>query len=94
MMASDGKDAREDEKPPHKVRVDGFWIDKTPVTNRQFREFVEATGYITTAEKVLTLEEIMSQVPPGTPPPTSGGFGCGFFAVDTSQKLPFHCTII
>ena len=69
MMGSDGKDAREDEKPPHKVRVDGFWIDKTPVTNRQFREFVEATGYITTAEKAPTLEEIMSQVPPGTPPP-------------------------
>jgi formylglycine-generating enzyme required for sulfatase activity len=32
------------------VTVDGFWIDVTPVTNRQFKEFVRATGYKTTAE--------------------------------------------
>lgn len=68
-MGSDNKDSREDEKPPHKVRIDGFWMDATPVTNRQFKEFVEATGYVTTAEKAPTLEEIMSQVPPGTPSP-------------------------
>ena len=36
--------------PRHAVRIDGFWIDRTPVTNRQFAEFVEATGHITTAE--------------------------------------------
>jgi formylglycine-generating enzyme required for sulfatase activity len=33
------------------VTVDSFWIDRTPVTNRQFREFVRATGYVTMAEK-------------------------------------------
>jgi formylglycine-generating enzyme required for sulfatase activity len=32
------------------VRVDGFWIDRTPVTNREFRAFVKATGYVTLAE--------------------------------------------
>jgi len=69
MMGSDHKDARRDEKPLHKVKVDGFWLDATPVTNRQFRAFVDATGYVTTAEKAPLLEEIMSQVPPGTPPP-------------------------
>lgn len=69
MMGSEGEEARDDEKPPHRVRVEGFWIDATPVTNRQFREFVEATGYVTTAEKAPSLEEIMAQVPPGTPPP-------------------------
>src|SRR5262245_43603990 len=58
-----------DEKPAHRVRVDGFWIDETEVTNAQFRAFVAATGYKTTAEKPPSLEEIMSQVPPGTPPP-------------------------
>ncbi|AMO24576.1 formylglycine-generating enzyme family protein [Ramlibacter solisilvae] len=40
-----------EEAPMHFVRVDGFWIDRTPVTNGQFRRFVEATGYVTFAEK-------------------------------------------
>lgn len=70
MMGSDSKDAKEDERPPHRVKVDGFWIGTSPVTNKQFREFIEATGYITTAEKAPTLEEIMAQVPTGTPPPS------------------------
>lgn len=68
-MGSDGVDSKRDEKPPHRVKVDGFWIDVTPVTNAQFKAFVDATGYVTTAEKAPTLEEIMCQVPPGTPPP-------------------------
>lgn len=68
-MGSDNKDSKADEKPPHHVKVDGFWLDATPVTNRQFKEFIDATGYVTTAEKAPTLEEIMAQVPPGTPPP-------------------------
>lgn len=68
-MGSDDPEAKKDEKPSHRVKVDGFYMDATPVTNRQFREFVDATGYVTTAEKPPTLEEIMAQVPPGTPPP-------------------------
>jgi formylglycine-generating enzyme required for sulfatase activity len=39
-----------EEAPAHRVSVDGFWIDETPVTNRQFREFVNATGHVTLAE--------------------------------------------
>jgi formylglycine-generating enzyme len=39
-----------EEAPTHNVAVDGFWIDRTPVTNRQFREFVRATGHVTFAE--------------------------------------------
>ncbi len=39
-----------EEAPAHRVTVDGFWIDPTPVTNRQFREFVRATGHVTFAE--------------------------------------------
>ncbi len=58
-----------DEKPTHRVKIHGFWIDETPVTNAQFREFVEATGYKTTAEQVPELEELMSQLPSGTKPP-------------------------
>ena len=39
-----------EEAPSHRVSVDGFWIDATPVTNRQFKEFVKATGHVTTAQ--------------------------------------------
>ena len=34
-----------EEAPAHYVTVEGFWMDKTPVTNEQFSRFVEATGY-------------------------------------------------
>src|SRR5262245_34419003 len=39
-----------EESPVHPVAVGGFWIDRTPVTNREFRRFVNATGYVTFAE--------------------------------------------
>src|ERR1700749_4176642 len=39
-----------EEAPAHRVSVAPFWIDRTPVTNRQFKEFVAATGYVTVAE--------------------------------------------
>lgn len=40
-----------EEAPEHRVTVSSFWIDLTPVTNRQFRAFVDVTGYITVAEQ-------------------------------------------
>ena len=39
-----------EEAPAHFAKVDAFWIDRTPVTNRQFRQFVEASGHVTFAE--------------------------------------------
>ena len=39
-----------EEAPAHRATVDGFWIDRAPVTNRQFKEFVKATGHVTFAE--------------------------------------------
>ncbi len=39
-----------EEAPVHRVTVGAFWIDRVPVTNRAFRKFVEATGYVTFAE--------------------------------------------
>jgi sulfatase modifying factor 1 len=39
-----------EEAPSHRVTVSGFWMDRTPITNRDFRKFVNATGYVTFAE--------------------------------------------
>jgi formylglycine-generating enzyme required for sulfatase activity len=39
-----------EEAPVHRATVEAFWIDRTPVTNREFREFVTATGHVTFAE--------------------------------------------
>ena len=44
-------------------------MDVTEVTNRQFAEFVEATGYVTTAEIKPDWEELKKELPPGTPKP-------------------------
>ena len=46
-----------EEKPAHKVTVDGFWIDKYPVTNKAYSEFVSATNYVTVAERPLSPDE-------------------------------------
>lgn len=68
-MGSDHPLGRPDELPLHRVRVDGFWMDATEVTNAQFQEFVEATGYVTTAERAVDWAELRKQLPPGTPKP-------------------------
>lgn len=61
--------AMQHEKPSHKVRLDGFFMDITEVTNAQFAEFVKETGYITVAERAIDWEEMKKQVPEGTPKP-------------------------
>ena len=57
------------EKPNHTVKVDGFYMDETEVTNKQFTEFIKATGYITTAERPIDWDIIKMQLPPGTQRP-------------------------
>ena len=52
-----------EEAPVHRVRVDAFAIDRYEVTNARFAEFVEATGYVTVAERPLDPAEF-----PGAPP--------------------------
>jgi formylglycine-generating enzyme required for sulfatase activity len=69
MMGADNTQASEDEYPKHTVQVNSFWMDETEVTNAQFRKFVEATGYVTTAEQKPDWEELKKTLPPGTPKP-------------------------
>ncbi len=52
----------QDAMPIHRVQVDGFWMDRTEVTNEQFVKFVAATGYVTEAEKKPKAEDF-----PGVP---------------------------
>ena len=57
------------EKPAHLVTVDGFFIDATELTNKQFEKFVKATNYITVAERKIDWDEMKKELPPNTPKP-------------------------
>ena len=59
----------EENIPVHPVHVNAFWMDKTEVTNFQFKKFIDATGYITTAERKPDWEELKKELPPNTPKP-------------------------
>jgi formylglycine-generating enzyme required for sulfatase activity len=61
MMGSDRH--YPEERPGHRVAVDGFWIDPHPVTNAEFATFVAATGHVTVAERAPRAEDY-----PGVPP--------------------------
>lgn len=52
-----------DETPIHAVTLDGFYMDKTEVTNAEFQKFVDATGYTTMAERTPKREDFIGQVP-------------------------------
>src|SRR6478672_2556515 len=52
-----------EEAPVHRVTVDGFWMDRYPVTNRQFRAFVKATGHVTVAEIVPDPKDYPGMLP-------------------------------
>jgi len=69
MMGSENAHASAAERPKHLVHVDGFFLRTHAVTNAEFRAFVEATGYVTVAERDVDADQILSQLPPGTPAP-------------------------
>jgi len=52
-----------DALPVHRVYVDGFWMDKTEVTNEQWEKFAQATGYKTIAEIAPTQAEFPTAPP-------------------------------
>jgi formylglycine-generating enzyme required for sulfatase activity len=72
-----------DAQPIHRVYVDGFWMDKTEVTNDQFARFVAATHYVTIAERTPTKEEFP------TAPPENLVAGSTVFT-PTSSPVPLN----
>lgn len=69
MMGTNDERSFPNERPAHLVEVEGFWMDKHDVTNAEFAKFVEATGYVTTAESKPDWVELKKQLPPDTPKP-------------------------
>ena len=63
------KMAMRHENPSFPVSVNGFFMDINEVTNADFIKFVDATGYITIAEREIDWEEMKKQLPAGTPRP-------------------------
>ena len=63
-----------DTRPIHKVHINGFWLDKTLVTNKQFADFVHATDYITIAERKPLAKDF-----PGAPPEKLSARSIGFY---------------
>jgi formylglycine-generating enzyme len=77
------------ERPAHRVQVDGFWIDEHDVTNAEFAKFVEATSYVTTAEKKPDWEELKKELPPDTPKPDDSVLVAGSLVfTPTSRPVP------
>jgi formylglycine-generating enzyme len=59
-----GSDAHyPEEAPVHRVRVDGFWMDRHAVTNAQFARFVAATGHVTLAERPANPDDYPGALP-------------------------------
>ncbi|SFF59660.1 Formylglycine-generating enzyme, required for sulfatase activity, contains SUMF1/FGE domain [Salegentibacter agarivorans] len=63
MMGGNSQQARRDEFPQHKEKIETIWVDETEVTNAEFGEFVEETGYVTTAERSFEING--KTFPPG-----------------------------
>ncbi|MBC7203567.1 MAG: formylglycine-generating enzyme family protein [Pusillimonas sp.] len=91
QMGSNSKYAQPNEQPIHPVYIDGFWMDTTHVTNAQFAEFVEQTGYVTTAERKPNWDTIRVQLPPGTPKPPEHVLVPGAMVfVGTDKPVPLN----
>lgn len=80
-----GPDPMGDARPIHRVAVDGFWVDRTEVTNAAFAAFVKATGYVTVAERVPTAAEF-----PGAPPENLVAGSVVFTPPDRAVPLDDH----
>ncbi|MGA9568173.1 MAG: SUMF1/EgtB/PvdO family nonheme iron enzyme, partial [Candidatus Korobacteraceae bacterium] len=80
-----GMNATKDSRPIHRVYVDGFFMDKTDVTNAQFARFVKATGYVTVAERKPRQDDY-----PNAPPENLVAGSVVFSAPDHPVPLNDH----
>lgn len=87
-MGGVGREARADEFPRHKVFISDFWMDETEVTNAQFKKFCDETGYITTAEKQVSWEQIKQDLPPNTPRPPDEDLEPGSMVFKAPKEQP------
>jgi formylglycine-generating enzyme len=77
LMGTNDRESFPNERPAHLVQVQGFWMDANDVTNAEFSKFIEATGYVTTAERKIDWEDLKKQVAPGTPKPDDSALAPG-----------------
>jgi sulfatase modifying factor 1 len=81
LMGTNDKESFSNERPAHFVQVQGFWIDAHDVTNAEFSKFVEATGYVTTAEHKIDWEDLKKELAPGTPKPDDSDLAPGAWSL-------------
>jgi len=91
VMGANGETRQQNELPVHMVRVDGFFMDETEVSNAQFHAFIQATGYVTVAQRPVDWEELKKQFPPGTPAPPAEQLQPGSLVVTPPDAaVPFN----
>jgi formylglycine-generating enzyme len=91
LMGTNDKESFPNERPAHLVQVRGFWMDEHDVTNSEFSKFVEATGYVTTAERKIDWEELKKEIPPGTPKPDDSALAAGALVfTPTTGPVPLN----
>lgn len=85
-MGTNDMNSYPSERPAVLRKVNSFWMDETEVTNEAFAAFVDATGYITVAEKKPDWEEMKSTLPPGTPKPDESLLVAGSLVFEAPER--------
>lgn len=84
-MGGKSDQAYQDEFPVHEVSVSSFYMDETEVTNKEFAQFVDATNYVTVAEKDIPWEEIKKQLPVNASKPPDSVLAAGSLVFKQTQ---------
>jgi len=85
-MGGKTNDAYRDEFPVHRVEVSAFYMDETEVTNKEFKKFVEETGYLTIAEQDIDWDVMKVQLPKGTPKPPDSVLKAGSLVFESAEN--------